>query len=102
MWSHPFQGISGGAVFDQVVEATERTGHNIGILDAEHFLDEYGLVFSDYSKAVDHYVKHVAAALETPESKMPLSTLVVARLCKIRILITYLGMTKVIFFGVYR
>jgi hypothetical protein len=78
----------------QIIDEAQHTGYQMRAFDDQHFLDQYGPVFSSYLKAVDDYVKQVVTELETPESKLPLSALVVARLCKIRILTTYQIMTK--------
>lgn len=95
----PGYGLADGGMdvvlMSQIFDEAQHSGHQMRSFDDQHFLDQYGPVFSTYLKALDDYVKQVVAELETPESKLPLSTLVVARLCKIRILTTYQNMTKV-------
>jgi hypothetical protein len=92
-WSLNTEQIAPGQI-GATIANLQRAGRQFKMSDCQAFLDQYGPVFKDYSKAVDGYVAKVASALEAPESKMPLSTLVLARLCKIRVLSTYLIMTK--------
>lgn len=74
--------------------AATRGAFQMRALDGQHFLDQYGPVFATYSKSVDDYVKQVVSALDTAESKLPLPTLVVARICKIKILSNYQILTQ--------
>lgn len=76
------------------LENARRVGRQIRTEDDQRFLDQYGAIFRAYSEAVQGYVGRVVAALDLPETRLPLSELVLARLCKIRILGTYLVMTK--------
>jgi len=62
--------------------------------DNQRFLDQYLPIYQSYKKVLDAYIAQVADNLNTPESKLPLSTLVLARLCKIRIFNSYMNLTK--------
>lgn len=75
-------------------ENARRVGRQIRTEDDQRFLDAYGKLFQAYSEAVQGYVGRIVSALDRPETQLPLSQLVLARLCKIRILSTYLVMTK--------
>lgn len=93
MWTLNLHFIARGT-FDATVENARRIGRQIRTEDDQRFLDAYATLFRAYSAAVDGYVGRVVAALALPENRLPLSELVLARLCKIRILGTYLAMTK--------
>lgn len=96
VWKLSLEGVVPKPLFFiQAMDTAQHVGYAMRIGDVQLFLDEYGPAFSRFSKAVDEYVREVANQLDTSESKMPLTTLVVARLCKIRILNTYSLMTKV-------
>jgi hypothetical protein len=78
----------------KLVEAVQHSEQQVKVFDNQSFLDQYNPIFAIYQKAVDDYVRQLVTALETPESKLPLSALVLARLCKIRIMTTYQVMIR--------
>jgi hypothetical protein len=62
--------------------------------DGRALLEAYTPTYLAYQKALDHFVAEVAKALETPESQLPLGTLVMGRVVKIRLFETYRTMIR--------
>jgi len=93
MWSATTERVAWGQMM-ATIENCRRMGRQFRVADDQVFLDQYQPAFITYSRALNDYVARVVAAMDAPDSRLPMSSLVLARLCKIRILTSYLLMTK--------